>query len=641
MERAELQKELERAIESGKKRDYARSVELLLPIYYRWEELPEIALFLGRSYHALGNHDLAISCLRDYHTFNPESVSGMFFLGRAYFASGRPREALFQLKRALDRSPGSVQIETYLAYAYYRAGRHDIALGHFSCLLERKKGGAKLFQAYLNCLYIQAIKTFHRGDIEEAFEQFLFLKKEGVESVLLFLYLGMIYREYGEPEDALEAYDKAQELAPEDDIIRYRRISLLLELGDPEIANVERSKMKESSLSSTLPEEKQPDPVDEEYQIALAYYNEGNFRKAAYHALRVLKLGGQGVDIRLMIGESFRKAGDFEKAENHFRRALDLDRSRIEARYGIAMVQWQTEKYEELLHTLLGIERSDPGNEIGRYYQVLAQWKLGSLDKKAVSIAKEVLEKSEEGGDYYLMTAIGTFYLKQGETDSGVMWLRKALEQDRKEIEALELIIELYEKLYNDGNEKILEPLSRDYRAYLDLVGEDRAVLKKLVISEYYLGHLKSCLQYGEMFLRCDSGDMQIKRLMAICYRKTDEWSKAALLYRELLRQKPENERFVVSMTYCLEKGGRKEEAIRFLEAAIDGLQQPSYSLYLVLGTILYHTKSYKKAEKIFRKSIEISPSSWQGYQNLGMVMKRMNRPEMGERYLSMAKERR
>lgn len=638
-----MEKTLQKAIDAGKKRDYSRSVELLLPLYPLWELLPEVALFLGRSYHALGEYDLAISCLRDYHRTKPDSVSGMFFLGRAYFVSGRPREAIFQLKRALGRSPGSAQIETYLAFSYYRAGRHDIAINHFASLLERKKGGDQLFQAYLNCLYIQAIRIFHRGDIQSAFKHFTYLREQGVESVLLFLYLGMIYREYGETEKALEAYDLAQELSPDDDIIRYRRVSLLFELGMQEEGNRELAAIRDDTLTSGKSGSRtsMDDPVSQEYQLALAYYEEESYRKAAYHALRVIKLGEKGVDIRLMIGESFRRAGEFTWAENHFRRALELDRGRLEARYGIAMVQWQTGRYEELLHTLARIERSDPGNEISSYYRILALWKLDKADLETAQAGEKLLLQETGEADSYLRMAIGSIYLSLGQREMGESWLKEALSLDPEQKEALETLIRLHEEQYREGNKGVLNRLVEEYQHHLDHFGETVSVLRKLMIGEYHLGRYKECIHRGEQLLLFRGDDTQVQRMMAICHRKSGNYQQAVPLYKKLLQKDPENERFVTSLTYCLENGKGKEEAILFLETALEALPKSSFSLFLVLGTLLFHTRAYKRAEQVFRRAIELSPASWQGYHNLAMVMKNTGRQELERRYRFMADERR
>jgi len=76
----------EEAVEAGRNRDYAKSVEILLRIVGSTDRFPQALLYLGRSYHALGEHARAVQSLNFYVQQRPSSSAGHFFLGRAYIA---------------------------------------------------------------------------------------------------------------------------------------------------------------------------------------------------------------------------------------------------------------------------------------------------------------------------------------------------------------------------------------------------------------------------------------------------------------------------------------------------------------------------------------------------------------------------
>lgn len=638
MDTQSAEKQFQQAIQAGKARNYQECIDLLLELSGEGIIRPEISLYLGRSYHALGRYQLAVASLRDYHRKKPNSVAGMFFLGRAYFAAGQAKEALFQLKRALRSAPESAQIKTYLAFAYYRSGRHDLAITYFEELIQSGKQSEKVFQCYLNSLYIQAIRAFHRGESQRALEIFSYLQDQGVESVLLFLYLGMIYRELGELDTALKAYDRALDLAPDDDLIAYRKAVILKLMG-----REEEARDVAGEIDSIDDAEEKLDPVQADYRLAIRFYEEENYRKAAYYALRMIKAGSDSCDLRLLIGESFRRAGEFRKAENHFRRALDFDRSRVEARYGIAMLMWQAERFSDMLHVLKQIQHSDPTNEIASYYTPLVYWKQGGPVGEGLRLSLRELEKQPEDG--YLLCAAGSFYLAQQDLQHAESYFEKAEHSGSASAEiALKGLISIHEeadKGGSSGDEDLLARLADDYRRLIKLSGEDEQLLSKLMMVLYRLGSYSSCADTAQKLLSRRGDDYKALRVLGIALRQTRAYEEAADIYRRLLRIEPYQERFIVSRAYCLDKAGKSLAAAHFLETAIDALGGKSYELHLILGTLFYQAKEYRRAEEVFRLAIQLSPSSWQAYQNLGMLMQKRNNSAMAKRYFSMANERR
>jgi tetratricopeptide (TPR) repeat protein len=631
MEEREATLKVSEAVRAGKERDYEKCISILLQVYAENGDVHDASLYLGRAYHALKKYESAISYLREYHRRKPGSVAGMFFLGRAYYCAGFPKEALFQLKRALKGSPESFQIKSYLAFAYFKSGRHDIALPIFADLVAKQPANSRIFQAYLNTLYVQAIRSFHRGEVSEAMEMFSFLHEQGVESVLLFLYLGMGAREEGRLHDALWAYEKALALSPEDELIRYRRAVLLKELGR------HREAMEElSSLENFESDAGNLDPLLADYQLAIRNYEEENYRKAAYYGLRMIKAGDKESDTRLLVGESFRRIGEFSRAENHFRRVLDLDRTRLEARYGIAMVMWQTGRFRELLNVLRQIEHSDPENEIALYYTALAWWKLKEEPLEAGKMALQALEKNKD--DPYLLTALGDFSCLTGDEEDAERWYRKAISVKPDFLEALSGIIALHEKRSEDP--AVRRDLAGEYELIIPLLNNSLEVMKKRMVLLYHLEDYIRCAEQARKVLSILPGDRQSLRVLGISLRKTGRYFDAALAYRSLLSDDPFNERFIISYSYCLEKSGKGIQAAQFMEQAVGAMKSPAYKLLLIWGMLYYNSGNYEESSKVFRRAIQHTPEAWQAYLNLGMSLKQLNQPDLAERYLAMSKER-
>jgi tetratricopeptide (TPR) repeat protein len=128
--------ELKQAVAAGQARDYRKAVDILLGIISESDSEPKAYLYLGRSYHALGRHDLAVQYLSYFVKREKTSGAGFFFLGRSYLASGFYREAIGFLKRALELSGGSAQIKSYIGIAYLKLKRPDLSIRYLGEAVE-------------------------------------------------------------------------------------------------------------------------------------------------------------------------------------------------------------------------------------------------------------------------------------------------------------------------------------------------------------------------------------------------------------------------------------------------------------------------------------------------------------------------
>ena len=72
------------ALDAGCNRNYPKAILCLEEILTNTDQLPIALLYLGRSYHAIGELDRAVQALQFYLKIEPESAEGHFFLGRSY-----------------------------------------------------------------------------------------------------------------------------------------------------------------------------------------------------------------------------------------------------------------------------------------------------------------------------------------------------------------------------------------------------------------------------------------------------------------------------------------------------------------------------------------------------------------------------
>lgn len=614
----------QKALAAGQKRDYPKAIDLLTRITSETDKIPQAYLYLGRAYHAVGRYDLAIQPLRYFIRASPDAPAGYFFLGRAYLALDLPVQAVRNLKRALAAEPDSVQALGLIGMAYLKAKRPEIASSYLERAVLLDPENKNLYTAYLNALLVQAIRVFHRGDLDLSRQMFEFILDKGRDGVLLHLYLAIIYRENNETAKALEHYDEALRISPDDPVIRFQRAVLLHKKGDVKRAEEELAKLKVVPDSRSFGW----DNATTDRLLAVQHFQKGQHVKAIFFAEKVLHGDPRDVDMHLLIGEAYRALGENVKAMNHFERVLDTDRKLLEPHFGLAMVHWQTEEWEKLMGELEIIDRIDPGNALCAYYVALCACRLGRPTAETIPALQEQIRKS--GPDAYLLASLGGEYVKAGSSNLAEKWYLKALKlSDGEHRPAYLGLIKVYQNLRRS------KELARTYRDYLDREEDPR-------IRRDFIQHLVESEEFGDAAAEIQKllphrrSDTKLQRLLALCYRKTGKFRDASIIYRQLLRDDPKNEDNLRSLVFCMEKLGNHAKAIELMERAVkyfDG----SVTLRLVVGVLQYKAGNMEEALAHFRRVVESAKGDWRGYYNTAMVYKKQGLTNFATRYFAKA----
>ena len=181
MARSQYEELLDKAILAGRERDYIKASNLLLRIVSESDELPQAYLYLGRSYHALGNVDLAIQFLRYYVGIKPEVGAGHFFLGRALLARGLAAKAILELRIAAEIDPDNGQAHALLGLSFLRQKQPDLASESLGRAVELEPTNGDFYDAYRSALIVDAIRRYRSGDLDLARQMFVFLLEAGYD----------------------------------------------------------------------------------------------------------------------------------------------------------------------------------------------------------------------------------------------------------------------------------------------------------------------------------------------------------------------------------------------------------------------------------------------------------------------------
>ncbi len=620
------QKELfEQALEAGKLRDYRKAVGILEHLTSETDDFPIALLYLGRSYHALGDYDNAILHLKLFVQRVPEESAGFFFLGRAYLSLGFYRRSIIYFKKALELRPHEPSVLGLLGLAYLKIKRPELASKVLGEALELDEGNGKLQVAYLNALSVHAVKEFYSGDMDLAQQMFQFLLEQGNDPLFAHVYLGMIAKEIGDYEGALVHYDKALTISPNDPLLRFRRAAMLYFLGNKDLAFEELGKLRDffPDLQTSVFE---GEGINK--HLAIQHFLKGDYRQTVHYGFQVLKTNYGDPVMHMLVGESYRNLGEPEKAKNHFTRAIEKDRKSLEPRFGLSMILWEEENYEEMLKQLDKIRAIDPENQTSRYYAALCICKLGYAPEQTIPLVQEEIRNS--GPDPYLFTELGTQYVRGGFEELAEKWFKKALLLKPEHREAYTNLLNLYTETARE------EDALETYQKYLDLYPDDSHVRKPYINLLVKHEKFSQVIEQIMKFMPYSKGDAQVKRLLALSLRRTRQYSQAAVLYKDLLVQDAENVEFIKSLTYCYLKSGRQDYARRFVQKAAEHIRN-SATLFLISGVLLYKNDDLEEALAAFRHAADIDPEDWRAHQNIGYIYKKQGMKSMAQKFLSRA----
>ncbi len=622
-----MNKKLREAVSFGKKRNYRKAVEILLDIVRENDDLPDAYLYLGRSYYALGHYALSIRYLREFLELKPDSAVGHFFMGRSLLVSGQVKTSVYHLKMSIKLYPESAHARGFLGIALMKLKRFESALKYLGEAVEISPENRKVFDIYLNCLLISAIRKFNIGELNMARDMFVFYTGYIDDKVLPYIYLGMIARQYGNYEEAMNYYNTAIKLSPGDELLLFRRALLMYRIGDVEqaVSELERLNIEGFDGVSNI------ENLKEERFLAIKYYKQKDYKEAVFFCREALKKDPRDVDMHFVMAESFRVLKQFRYSKNHYQRAFEIDRARVEIHYGYILLLWQTEEYEEMLKELKKLSELNPEEPLAAYYASLVYCKLDYDPEVTIEALREQIRLNPS--DPFLFLFLGEEYLKAGLEKLAEKWFLNAQKLLGPTYEILLNLIETYRKTGETG--KLLKAYNNFFTAgYFDF-----KMLKEYILILYSKKRYKKVIKESERALGY-ADSRTITRILANSYRMTEDFRSASILYRNLLKEDPENTVYLKALIYCMEKDGKAEKSIELLESALRYRRNADSSLYLILGVLLYKSGDTEKASAVFRENISRFPDDWRSYKNLGTLYKEQGLNDFAERFLKEAEKR-
>jgi len=365
-----------------------------------------------------------------------------------------------------------------------------------------------------------------------------------------------------------------------------------------------------------------------EHALAFLYVQRGDFERALAQGLSLLKADSSDNEMRLIVAECCRELGHSDWAINHYNRVLDRDPLNLQAHFGLVLVWWELDNYHEMEKQLDRILHIEPENSSAIYYRVICRSRSDLPASIVISELRSAIDRF--GEDIHLLRALGDTYLKDNMYKEGEHCYRIALDAAPDSPELLKCLIFL-------SDNHPLQDIETLYRRYLEIVPHDIPIARRFVQNLFSAENYHEVLSLIENILPYMKDTHWSDRIRAIAHRKIGNFQSAALLYRQLLREDPEKEEYLRPLIFCLQKSGRKNEALRMLAAALDYLKAPSAELFLIFGVIQYRKNNLEAALRAFRDAQDRSPRDWRPYFNIGEVYRKRGMQEYAERFFQQA----
>src|SRR5438445_3040575 len=254
-----------------------------------------------------------------------------------------------------------------------------------------------------------------------------------------------------------------------------------------------------------------------------------------------------------------------------------------------------------------------------------------AMQEQSADSKTAALEKDSTRAEAYYNFTMGHIYEQQYEATSSAEYATKS--------------IEAYKKAYalDPRSQVIGERLAEMYwkaQRIHDAVAEAQEILKRdpdnvqsrRLLGRIYLRSLgdvsagnaqsetvgKALEQYREIN-RLDPSDTESALWLARLYRLKNEHDQAEQVLKRILKTDPENEPAVEQLTQLLMDEGKSTEAVTLLEGIT--AHSPSPVLLDLLGDAHTQAHDLEKAEKAYRKAVELDPSELSHQRGLGQTL--------------------
>ena len=628
----EGEKKLKKALEAGSRRDYHKAVAILEEIIAEYEGPAEAYLYLGRALHALKNYSRSLAAFNDYIAIKPKSSLGYLFAGRTCMVLGFYQRAVKYLEKAYKKSnKKDSTILALLGTALLKTRHSAEAVETLQQAVENSPEDTRIYRAYLNALFIRALKLCHSENAEENFQlaiQMLrFVLENGRDGPLIRLELGRVSRELGLLEEAAEHYTQALNFSPGDPMIRWYRSSIFMELGRKIDAIEDLSIIRSQGVN--LPDLPWDSALVDRFMIN-SFLEHGLWRRAADACRDWLKKRGPEPEIHAMYAEAQNNLKNHKAAENHIRRALDYNGENLSLWYALMLYSWEGRSLKTMKKALYTAKKLGGEKELLSRFSILYESEYSEDTMRTITLLQKAIHTM--GPEPQLMAALGRAYLKIGLLEEAENWFSKTLYLQTKNEEALLGLIAAREALYDEGQEGCEKKLALSYKEYLLNYPDNLSIRRDEALFLVKTCEYEAAAKKLEALLAWDPSNPGLRRVLAYSYRKQGNYRSAAVYLRTLLKEKPKDIRLLIEYCGCIERAGGGSYARLILQKAAAYFEGSS-DIYIAMGLLSFREGQLEKSFDYLREATSKDKKDPRPYRWMNLIAEKKGDREGAARY--------
>lgn len=580
-----------------KRGETARAVELFQQALKGAEEPGRSSLLRKVRDLSIATGD--IDAARSYHLQLTKNSKGNTFLegelGRELLARGLVREAVSELERVVRAQQGDPRAKgpalLDLGEAELQSGSYDSSIAH----LEQAE---KLLHASPGKQLIVLRRLAEAHQRRGTLSQYLSELQGRAEDPQKLALLGQLHEQDGNTEQALVAYQRAAQAAPNDIDLKLRLARLLELTGD-----VERAVLLQREATRVLPRDVQLSlklmnlllaqgqrqaamvewdrsfsaaKADPEACLLLADFAE-RFQDLTRQELVLAELSNRSISeprVLVDLGSRYYRKGDAAAARRIWDKILVVTPDKVRAQTQLAEVLINHEAFEDGLQLLKSAAERDPESSA-----VAKAWALGLERAAAITQGRKQKQWQEDAIEQYERV----LRLPSAAPDKELA--RRHLVRLWKRRGDLPLRIEKLKSKLNKGK-------------------SDPDLLRLLVVAEEKLGNLPAAEGHLNEYVRRYPGDASALRELSQLQLQIGQFSSAMASYQKLIEADPSRSaEYYGAMSAAARRHGDMAAATNYARRALDHQPGDARS-FALLGDLYFDQGQLTQAEDAFANAL-------------------------------------
>jgi len=422
----------------------------------------------------------------------------------------------------------------------------------------------------------------------------------------MFAWLGRAYTEAGKTEQAIKANSAAIKKSPELSMA-YRNLLELYQQG-----------RQPKEAMRVLDEAAAHPSSNAEFWVDLAglytLYNqlhpdEAETTKPKIIAAldRAAALKPQDLSLIQKLADGYRSLGEYAKAEAHYLELLERYPALPGLRDKLADIYLRTDRKDKAAEQLEALSRDNPSNEQAYYFLGNIAYQERRLTDAVDYFERALMLKPEFEPVYYRLAELK---LGLNKPQEALELLNKARSRFRKSY-ALEFLTAAayagakdYAEAVNHYTEaeviaKASEPASLTHLFYFRF----GAALERRGDYAEAEKYFRQCLELSPNFAEA------MNYLGYMWAERGTNLDEAKKLIEKAVALEPDNAAYLDSLGWVLFKQRQPQEALDWLQKAVQQADQPDPTLYDHLGDIYAELKAFDKAREAWRRSVQLEPN--------------------------------